>query len=132
MTAEQVAAVQEKLEGLDLRTSLPHPLDYLSGAEIEIARQVVLQARGTEVVLNFRTITLEEPRKDELIRFLELEHAGSITAQTKRPARLAKVMYDIVRPDRSHEYTESFVDVRASTEISQRVVDKAHQAGITT
>jgi primary-amine oxidase len=132
MTAEQVAAVQGKLEGLDLRTSLPHPLDQLSEAEIEIARQVVLQARGTEVVLNFRTITLEEPPKAELVKFLELEHAGAVTAQTDRPARLAKAMYDIVRPDRSHEYTESLVDLRASTEISQRVVDKAHQAGITT
>ena len=130
MPAEQVTPAQGT-RNLPIRMALPHPLDHLSVAESNVARQVVLDARGTEVVLNFRAITLEEPPKDELIKFLELEHAGEVTAQTPRPARLARVSYDIVQRDRSHEYTESFVDIRAGTEVSRRVIDRVHQAALT-
>lgn len=125
MATEQVTTLQAK-------PASPHPLDQLSVAESDLARQAVLEARGAEITVNFRAIALEEPPKEELIRFLELEHAGSLTPQTVRPARLAKVQYDVVRGDRSHEYTESLIDVHLGKEISQRVVDKIYQAGITT
>jgi primary-amine oxidase len=125
MSAEQVTTVQ-------VRPAAPHPLDQLSVAESDVARQGVLEARGAEVALNFRSIALEEPPKEELINFLELEHAGSLTAPTARPARLAKVQYDVVRGDRSHEYTESLIDVHSGREVSQRVVDKIYQAALTT
>lgn len=131
MSTGQVTATQGS-DSLPLRMALPHPLDQLSVAESDVARQVVLKARGTGVTLNFRSIALEEPPKNELIKFLELEHAGKVTPQTPRPGRVAKVSYDIVKGDRNHEYTESLIDVRSATEVSQRVVDKVHQAGLTT
>jgi primary-amine oxidase len=37
-----------------------------------------------------------------------------------------------VRGDRTHEYTESLVDVVSRKEVQQRVVDKAHQPALTT
>lgn len=110
----------------------PHPLDQLSVVETNAARQGVLEARGDKVAVVFRSIALEEPPKAELTKFLELEHAGKLTAETVRPARLAKVQYDVVRGDRSHEYTESLIDVNSRKEVSQRVVDKTFQAGLTT
>jgi primary-amine oxidase len=132
MPVEQVRAPEMRPDGPESTMALPHPLDQLSVAESETARQVVLEARGRDVALNFRSIALEEPSKDELVKYLELEHDGKVTLQTPRPVRMAKVSYDIVRGNRSHEYTESFVDVQSATELSRRVVDEAHQAALTT
>jgi primary-amine oxidase len=132
MSVEQATPPQVRPDGHALTMSLPHPLDQLSVAESDAARQVILDARGAGVTLNFRSIALEEPPKSQLVEFLELEHAGRVTSQTPRPARLAKVSYDTVRGDRKHEYTESLVDISSREEISQRVIDKIHQAALTT
>jgi primary-amine oxidase len=112
---------------------LPHPLDQLSIQESDYARQVILDARGrgSRVAINFRSIFLNEPPKHELSRFLELENAGRVTPRTPRPARVAKVQYDVIRNDRKHEYTESCVDVLSGREVQQRVVEKMHQAALT-
>jgi len=111
---------------------IPHPLDQLSISESDSARQVVLNARGPNVTIHFRSIFLEEPPKKQLSQFLDLEHAGRLTPQTPRPIRLAKVQYDVVKADRMHEYMESTVDVVSIQEVAQRVVDKTHQAALTT
>ncbi len=113
-------------------TSVPHPLDPLSATEFERARQSILMARGSDVVIKFRAIFLEEPPKKELIAFLEAENAGEISSQTSRPDRLAMVHYDIVQSDKSHEYTHSLVDVRTGQEREHRVIDKMHQAAMIT
>jgi primary-amine oxidase len=110
----------------------PHPLDQLSIAEANLAREAILTARGTQVAIHFRSIFLEEPPKDELLKFLDLEHSGKLTARTPRPARLAKVQYDVVRGDKNHDYTESWVDIVPGKEVEKRVVDKIHHATLTT
>ena len=112
--------------------ALPHPLDHLSVAESDAARQVILDARGSEVAIHFRSIALEEPLKKELTQFLDLEHAGKLTAKIPRPARIAKVQYDVIRGDKNHEYTESWVDVVSGKETRHRVIDNVHQASLTT
>jgi primary-amine oxidase len=109
---------------------LPHPLDHLSVAECDAARQAILNARGSNVAIRFRSIYLEEPPKEELSQFLELEHTGKLTAKSSRPPRLAKVQYDVVRNDKKHEYTESLVDVISGKEVHQRIVDKIHQPAL--
>ncbi len=80
----------------------------------------------------FRSIALEEPPKSELSRFLDLEHSGGLTARTPRPARIARVQYDIATADGNRAYAESLVDVGAGKEVSQRIVDKMHQSALTT
>src|SRR4051812_30782295 len=111
---------------------VPHPLDYLSVAESDLARQVILDARGSNVVIQFRSIALDEPPKAELSKYLELEHAGKLTADTPRPARQAKVQYDVIQGNKIFEYTESVVDVVSKKETQHRVVDTLHQAALTT
>ncbi|KAI9813983.1 MAG: hypothetical protein M1827_003447 [Pycnora praestabilis] len=108
---------------------IPHPLDQLSVAETQRARDIILEARP-EAVIQFRAISLEEPLKSELVQFLDAEHGGALSHKITRPARLAKVHYDIVRADRSHEYTESVVDVNAWKETLHRLVDKTHQPSL--
>jgi primary-amine oxidase len=131
MSAEQLTTRQLTPEGSTATASVPHPLDQLSVSESDLAREVILQARGPSVAIQFRSIALEEPPKKELTKFLDLEHAGRLTRHTPRPARLAKVEYDVVRADKNHEYIESWVDVVKHKEVEKRVVDKAHQAALT-
>lgn len=108
-----------------------HPLEPLSAIEFERARQSILLARGSGVVIKFRAIFLAEPPKKELIPFLDAENAGEISLQTSRPDRLAMVHYDVIQSDESHEYTHSLVDVSTGQEREHRVIDKMHQAAMT-
>jgi primary-amine oxidase len=130
MSADQATTAHPRPDGSD--QVVPHPLEQLSIPESDTARQIILDVRGSHVAINFRSIALEEPLKKELVRFLQLEHAGKITPQTPRPARIAKVQYDVVRADRNHEYMESLVNVEDRKEVQQRIVDKMHQSALTT
>lgn len=129
MSAEQSTTGQLRPDG---SRPLHHPLDQFSVQESDAARQIILDVRGPKVAIVFRSIALEEPPKKELLPFLDLEHAGRLTANTPRPARMARIQYDIVRADRTREYVESLVDVGAGKEVHHRVVDKMHQAALTT
>ncbi|KAI9871407.1 MAG: hypothetical protein M1830_002949, partial [Pleopsidium flavum] len=108
----------------------PHPLDQLTVNETKVARETVLNARGNSII-EFRAIALEEPPKAEVLAFLDAEHSGSLSSKTERPTRLARVQYDVVHADKSHEYTESVVDIEARWETLHRVVDKMHQPSLT-
>jgi primary-amine oxidase len=109
---------------------LPHPLDQLTAEEISRAREVILRARGRSII-QFRSIFTEEPLKADLVLFLQAEHSGQLTSRTKRLARFARVHYDVVHNDKTHDYTESVVDVDAAREVLHRVVDKKHQPALT-
>ena len=134
MTIQKEASLPNRHTGIDsaMLSSLPHPLDPLSTAEFEKARQCIISARGDDVIIRFRAIYLEEPPKNELVIFLETEHSTGIDSHTPRPARLAMVLYDVLRSDKSHEYTHSIVDLSSGTENKHRVIDKMHKAALTT
>lgn len=108
----------------------PHPLDPLSIDESNIIRKAVLDAQNFNAVIKFRTIALEEPPKDELIRFLDLEHSNLLTSSSPRPARIAKVQFDVIRSSSDYDYVESWIDIAKGAEVKHRLVDKLHQAGI--
>ncbi|KAH7372203.1 primary-amine oxidase [Cadophora sp. MPI-SDFR-AT-0126] len=129
MSVQQSTTGQLHPDGIK---TAPHPLDQLSIQESDYAREVILNARGSQVAINFRSIFLDEPPKQELSRFLELENTGRVTSYTPRPARVAKVQYDVIRGDQKHEYMESCVDVKSGKETQQRIVEKMHQAALTT
>ncbi|KAG9771321.1 Copper amine oxidase 1 [Exophiala dermatitidis] len=106
-----------------------HPFDQLSSEEIEIARQAVLDARKS--VILFRNIYTVEPPKAQVVKFLEAEHAGTLSPDTPRPARQARVQYDVVYDDRSHEYLESIVDIATGKEVHLRHLEKGAQQSLT-
>ena len=133
MPAREEVALPHRSNGIKNTTlSPPHPLEPLSIAEFEQARQSILRARGSDVLIRFRSIFLEEPPKYELAAFLETEHAGTTDPQNPRPTRLAMVHYDVVKTDGNHEYTHSTVELPLGLERSHRVIDKIHQASLTT
>lgn len=64
-------------------SSLPHPFDPLSNTEIEKAVQVVRREHGQ---LFYNAVTLQEPRKKEMMKWVEdPDHV-------QRPSRLAEVV----------------------------------------
>lgn len=93
-----------------MTASTPHPLQRLSEDEFRKARDIILKLHGSDDSLFFRSIYLSEPKKADLIPFLEAEHSGSLTASTPRPPRQALVEYDVHRAT-EHEYIRSVVDI---------------------
>ncbi|KAI9846169.1 MAG: hypothetical protein M1837_004283 [Sclerophora amabilis] len=109
----------------------PHPLDPLSVDEVKTARDIILESRGISVI-DFRYLALEEPLKKELLPYLEVEHEGSLSQETTRLKRLARVHYDIIYLDKQHEYIESIVDITSGVETSYKIVDERHQPSLST
>ena len=126
----EVAMTSSGSAQVPIRGARPHPLDQLSISETNIARETILDARHNSVI-EFRSIALEEPPKAELLAFLDVERNGFLSSRTRRPARVARVQYDVVRADKRHEYAESLVDLDKKSEIFHRVVDKMHQPSLT-
>ncbi|PQE33946.1 Copper amine oxidase 1 protein [Rutstroemia sp. NJR-2017a WRK4] len=112
------------------RTQKPHPLAQLSVEEAHRARDVVLRLHA-KAIIDFRTISLEEPAKAELSKFLEAEHNGTFTSSTPLPKRVARVTYDIIGNNRIPQYYESLIDIEESAEISCELVSTAHHASLT-
>lgn len=128
MSAEQPTTGQVRPDNSN--NSFPHPLDPLSVTELDSVRRAILRSRGQDNAIHFRSIFLEEPLKKRLTSFLDLESVGKVTSQTPRPARVAKVQYDIIRNTKDHEYMESSVDVKTGSEVQHRTIDKMHQAAL--
>ncbi|RGP72015.1 copper amine oxidase 1 [Fusarium longipes] len=108
----------------------PHPLSALSTSETNLARDIVKEAHPGSL-LYFRQSYLFEPPKDEVLRFLELEHSNALTADSPRPDRCAQVFYDIIGGDSKAQYYESVVDLTKKTIVDQQVVSPEHQSSLT-
>jgi primary-amine oxidase len=107
----------------------PHPLSDLSTEESNLARDAVLRLHpGT--VIDFRTIYLQEPNKEDVLRFLEVEHAGKVTTTTPRPARLAQVKYDVIGGSEPTQYHESSINLVTAERIKHTIVGQEHQANL--
>ncbi|KAH7161295.1 copper amine oxidase [Dactylonectria macrodidyma] len=90
--------------------AMPHPLAQLSRDEFIKARDIVVRLHGPETSLLFRSIYLQEPKREDFAPFLELEHKGALSETTKRPPRQALVEYDLITGS-GHRYTRTIVDV---------------------
>jgi primary-amine oxidase len=80
MALDRLKSVAHHVTGT---TPPPHPFDPLSNAEIETAAQIIRKEHGK---LHYNAIFLQEPRKKEMLKWLEdPEH-------TPRPARIADIV----------------------------------------
>ncbi|KAF6840314.1 copper amine oxidase [Colletotrichum plurivorum] len=110
--------------------TIPHPLSALSLEETNRARDIVLAAHPGSV-LDFRQNYLWEPPKADVVKFLELEHSGALTASSPRPARCAQVFYDVIGGSTKAQYYESVVDLGLGKIVDQKVIGSEHQASLT-
>lgn len=103
----------------------PHPFKNLNAEETLVARETVLSLHK-DVVVDFREIFLQEPEKEIMKAYLEAEHAArpGQSPTSKRPPRLAKVMYDVIGSDRIPEYNEAIIDVEQKKRVKHQVVGK--------
>ena len=103
----------------------PHPFKNLTSEETRVARDTVLLLHK-DVLVNFREIFLQEPEKEIMKAFLEAEHAArpGQSPTSKRPPRLAKVMYDVIGNDGIPEYNESIIDVEQKKRTRHESVPK--------
>jgi primary-amine oxidase len=109
-----------------------HPFTTLSAEETRVARDVVLSLHP-DVVVDFREIFLQEPEKELMKQYLDLEHAAKPgqSQNSKRPHRLAKCQYDVIGSDKIPEYQESIIDVELRKRVRHEVVGKDKQASLT-
>lgn len=70
-----------------IKPRLPHPLDPLSADEIAIAIAAVRKHHGE---CFFNVVSLHEPRKAEMLKWLESVHSPA--SESLRPARVANVV----------------------------------------
>ncbi|KAF4831688.1 Copper amine oxidase 1 [Colletotrichum tropicale] len=110
--------------------AIPHPLSALSLEETNKARDIVLAAHPGSV-LDFRQNYLWEPPKAEVLKFLDLEHSGKLTASSPRPARCAQVFYDVIGGATKAQYFESIVDLGLGKIVDQKLIGSEHQASLT-
>ena len=110
----------------------PHPFKILSVEETRIARDTVLSLHN-DTVVDFREIYLQEPEKELMKQYLELEHAAEPgQSQTAiRPPRLAKCQYDAIGLDKVPEYNESIIDIEQKKRVRHEVVGKEKHASLT-
>lgn len=110
----------------------PHPFKTLNVDETRIARDVIL-AQHPNVVVDFREIFLQEPAKEPMKQYLDLEHSSKPgqSPTSKRPPRLARCQYDLIGSDKIPEYHESIVDVELKKRVRHEVIGKEHHASLT-
>ena len=109
--------------------SFVHPLQSITAAEIQSARDVVLKSHNKDVI-SFREIFIQEPRKTELCRYLDAEHTGKLSAAAS-PSRLAKCQYDVIGSDKTPYYHEATVDIKAGTVLEHEIIGKGFQPALT-
>ncbi|KAF9875083.1 copper amine oxidase [Colletotrichum karsti] len=107
----------------------PHPLKDLSENEFKQARDAVKGLYPSDVTLFFRAIYLQEPKKAELIPFLQAEHAGNLSDSTSRPPRRARLQYDVIKSGKLPEYTTSVIDLGQNAEVERIVAKPEAQTG---
>ena len=108
-----------------------HPLNELTIDETNNARDIILKSHPGASIY-FRIISLLEPPKAELVKFLEVEHSGRLSPSTPRPARLAEVKYDAIeKGSKVPVYMESWVDLGKKQRIRNEVISSEFHASLT-
>lgn len=90
-----------------------HPLDPLRPGEIAKAASIV-RPLFCEHSINFRVITLKEPLKWEMIKYLEEEHASGRPQLLQPPPRQARCQVIVTKLGKS-EFRELTVNLDEST-----------------
>lgn len=79
-TVQESPAVNPATQHVD------HPLAPLTGEEITRAAELMRSVWSAQTDLHFKSVTLEEPPKAEVLGYLEAEHNGQSAPQIARKA----------------------------------------------
>jgi primary-amine oxidase len=93
--------------------AMPHPLQPLSEEEILKARNILSKKHSSETNLFFRSAYLEEPSRDDLVKFLAAEHGHHDKDLASSLPRLVKFIYDAIKGPGNYQLTDTVVDINA-------------------
>jgi primary-amine oxidase len=68
------------------KTLPAHPLAPLSAAELQTAASIIKASWPAHTDLHFKVVTLEEPPKSEVLKYLEAEHGNKPLPSVSRKA----------------------------------------------
>ena len=74
-----------------------HPLCPITASEIKRSAELIKGCWPAKTNLHFKTISLEEPAKAELVPYLEAEHRGSRLPKIDRKAFVSYYIRNTVR-----------------------------------
>lgn len=74
-----------------------HPLCPISASEIKRSADLIKGCWPSKTSFHFKTITLEEPAKAELVPYLEAEHRGARSPHIDRRAFVSYYIRNTVR-----------------------------------
>ncbi|EPE34296.1 Amine oxidase catalytic [Glarea lozoyensis ATCC 20868] len=97
MSVEQIATSLPIISG---KSTPQHPLGPLTASEIKESSRLIKSAWPSDVNIQFKSITLQEPQKAELLHFLAAEHSGQATPTIERRSF---VVYYLRNTDKLHE-----------------------------
>lgn len=63
-----------------------HPLAPLSASELQSAASIIRASWPARTDLHFKAVTLQEPPKTEVLKYLEVEHSGGSLPAISRKA----------------------------------------------
>ncbi|KAJ5560173.1 hypothetical protein N7513_002572 [Penicillium frequentans] len=107
----------------------PHPFASITALEIESAVEITLPLATARHNVNhdqiaFKSISLIEPPKSDMIPYLELEHAGEPPASRPKLPRRVELLYYIKNTTKIHEEIVSLDD---KSELAHFSVPSIHQ-----
>ena len=108
-------------------TTRVHPLDPLTPDEITSAAAILRSSYLADSPIHFKAVTLDEPPKQLVLRFLDAEHNGSITLPNV--PRTAYVLYVMLNTRKTFE---AIVDLMAQKVVSNsQIPSDCHAAADT-
>ena len=93
------------------KATLQHPLGPLTANEIKESAKLITGLWPSNTNLQFKSITLQEPNKADLIPFLEAEHDGRQTPTVERRSFVIYYIRNTVSTTR-HAKTTMFSNIK--------------------
>ncbi|KAK8000722.1 copper amine oxidase [Apiospora arundinis] len=109
----------------------PHPLQRLNDAEILKAKDILAKSHESGEGLRFRFTYLEEPKREDLVKYLAAEHQDVTKTTTTLPnlPRMVKFVYDVIKGPGDHTLADAVVDIDSGEVVHKQTHPTESQAG---
>ncbi|KAK7962889.1 uncharacterized protein PG986_003714 [Apiospora aurea] len=107
----------------------PHPLQRLNDEEILKAKDILTKSHDSGEKLLFRFTYLEEPKRQDMVKYLAAEHQDDKTATLPTLPRMVKFVYDVIKGPGEHTLADAVVDIDAGKVVHTQTHPRESQAG---
>lgn len=108
----------------------PHPLQRLNDGEILKAKDILAKSHESGEGLRFRFTYLEEPKREDMVKYLAAEHQDAETTTTLPTLpRMVKFVYDVIKGPGDHILADAVVDIDSGEVVHKQTHPTESQAG---